>query len=256
MYTYNLFEWLLFFYIYCFLGWIIESTIVSISQKRLVNRGFVKGPVLPIYGSGAIMMLLVGIPFKGHIVLVYILGVICATILEYITGWLMETILHMKYWDYSNDKFNYKGRICLESSLFWGVLTVVLTYIVHAPIENFVLKLVNKEFLAIFITIIFVVDFTHSFYKVTKFNTHLQVISKFRSELDELYAKIKKTGDAEATLLNNRIKDLTADYNKYINNVRFFYKDLISSYPKMNSKNFNESLKTIKSILHEKISKH
>ena len=113
MYTYNLFQWILLFYIYCFLGWCVESTIVSTREKRFINRGFLKGPFLPIYGTGTILILFVSLPLIDHPILVYIAGLISTTILEYFTGWLMETLFKIKYWDYTDDKFNYKGRICL-----------------------------------------------------------------------------------------------------------------------------------------------
>lgn len=111
MYSYSFIQWLLFFYIYCFVGWCIESTIVSVDSRKFVNRGFVRGPVLPIYGFGAIVILFVTIPVKESPVLVYVLGAIGTTILEYITGWLMERMFKMKYWDYSDCKFNLKGYI-------------------------------------------------------------------------------------------------------------------------------------------------
>lgn len=69
MYTYSIIQWLFFFYFYCFVGWCIETTYVSLHQKRLVNRGFMRGPFLPLYGSGAVMMLLVSMPFREHLVL-------------------------------------------------------------------------------------------------------------------------------------------------------------------------------------------
>lgn len=97
MYSYSLIQWILFFYIYCFLGWIIESTIVSVTRKKLVNRGFLIAPMLPLYGTGAILILFVSLPVKDNIFLVYFFGMIAATILEYFTGWLMETLLKMKY---------------------------------------------------------------------------------------------------------------------------------------------------------------
>jgi uncharacterized membrane protein len=140
MYTYSFIQWLLFFYIYCFLGWIIESTIVSFSEKKLVNRGYINGPFLPIYGFGAIAVLFVTLPIKNNIFLIYIFGMVSATLLEYFTGWLMETTLKMKYWDYTTDKFNLNGRICLRSSLFWGVLSLTLTLLIHNPIEYLVFK--------------------------------------------------------------------------------------------------------------------
>lgn len=90
---YTIVHWLSFFYIYCFLGWCFESTYVSIKSKKLVNRGFMRGPFLPLYGSGAMMMYVVSLPFQSNIVLTYIAGVVGATALEYITGVLMEMLL-------------------------------------------------------------------------------------------------------------------------------------------------------------------
>ena len=108
-FQYNLAQWLLFFYIYCFFGWCIESAYVSIHKKKFVNRGFMRGPFLPLYGSGAVMMLFVTIPVRDSLVLTYIFGAIGATILEYITGACMEALFKVRYWDYSHKPFNIHG---------------------------------------------------------------------------------------------------------------------------------------------------
>ena len=118
---YTLQQWILYFYVYCFLGWIFESCYVSFRKKEWVNRGFLHGPFLPIYGSGAVMMLFVSEPFKNNLILTYFAGVVGATLLELVTGAAMEALLKVRYWDYSNQKFNYKGYICLSSSVAWGI---------------------------------------------------------------------------------------------------------------------------------------
>ena len=118
--NYTAYEWLAFFFVYAFLGWVWESCYVSVKQGKWVNRGFLRGPMLPIYGSGAVMMLVVSMPFSGNYVLTWIAGVIGATVLEYITGWAMEKMFKVKYWDYSNQPFNLNGYICLSSSITWG----------------------------------------------------------------------------------------------------------------------------------------
>ena len=79
MYTYPWYHWLTFFYIYCFLGWIIESSFVSFQKRRLVNRGFLRLPLLPLYGTGAVMMLWVSLPVKDNLVMVYIAGFFAAS---------------------------------------------------------------------------------------------------------------------------------------------------------------------------------
>ena len=139
--SYSFQQWLLFFYIYCFFGWCFESTYVSLRKHRFVNRGFLHSPLLPIYGSGAVVMLLVTLRIRSYAVLMFFAGMIGATALELVVGLAMEAVFEVKYWDYSNQKFNYKGVICLSSSLCWGLFTVLLNKVIHQPVEAFVLGL-------------------------------------------------------------------------------------------------------------------
>lgn len=139
--SYSFQQWLLFFYIYCFFGWCFESTYVSLRKHRFVNRGFLHSPLLPIYGSGAVVMLLVTLRIRSYAVLMFFAGMIGATALELVVGLVMEAVFEVKYWDYSNQKFNYKGVICLTSSLCWGLFTVLLNKVIHQPVESFVLGL-------------------------------------------------------------------------------------------------------------------
>ena len=136
MFHYNMIQWLAFFYFYCFFGWCFESTYVSIRKRQWVNRGFMRGALLPLYGSGAIMMLVISMPFQDNILLTFIAGVIGATILEYFTGVCMEAMFQIRYWDYSNQPFNFQGHICLSSSIAWGFLTILMTKVIHKPIET------------------------------------------------------------------------------------------------------------------------
>ena len=117
MYHYSLLQWMLFFYIYCFFGWIIESTYVSVCTGNWVNRGFMRGPVIPIYGTGAVIVLFAVIPFRTSPILVFIVGTVAASILEFVTGFVMERIYKVRYWDYSDKPFNVCGYICLFNSL-------------------------------------------------------------------------------------------------------------------------------------------
>ena len=153
MYEYTWYQWLSFFYIYCFFGWIFESTYVSLKQHRFVNRGFLRLPMLPLYGTGAVMMLWVSLPFKSSLVMVYISGVIGATILEYVTGWGMERLFKMKYWDYSNQRFNLNGYICLSSSVAWGFLTILMNEVLHPAILH-VLAVIPKMADGVFVWVV------------------------------------------------------------------------------------------------------
>mgnify|MGYP001125219754 CR=1 FL=1 len=144
MYSYSMTQWMFFFYVYCFAGWCIESAYVSVVSRKLTNRGFMRGPFLPLYGSGAIMMLVVSMPFKDNLFLTYVAGCIGATVLEYVTGVTMEALFQVRYWDYSNIPFNFQGHVCLGTSLAWGGLTILMTEFVHVPVEKFVLAIPGK----------------------------------------------------------------------------------------------------------------
>lgn len=165
MYDYHFSQWLLFFFVYCFFGWVWESCYVSAKQRKWVNRGFLHGPLIPIYGFGAISVLFVVIPVRDHLALVYILGMASATLLEYVTGAVMERLFKVRYWDYSDKPMNLHGYICLVSSLAWGAFSVLLIHVIHMPVERLILDLHlgTAELLAFVITVLFAVDTTQSF---------------------------------------------------------------------------------------------
>ena len=136
MHVYTTGQWVLLFFFYCFCGWVWESCYVSLCQRRWVNRGFLHGPLLPIYGSGAIIILLATIPVAQDLRLVWLFGMLAATALEYVTGDVMERIFKVRYWDYSNQKFNLNGHICLSSSIAWGFFSILLVRFLHPPVAR------------------------------------------------------------------------------------------------------------------------
>lgn len=131
----------LYFILYSFLGWCMETAYCSIKSKNLVPRGFLLGPVCPIYGVGVLMMICWFAPFMGSPLLFYLVATVCMSAWEYLVGWLLETTTHMKYWDYSANRFNLHGRICLSVSLTWGILAYVILYWVHPVTETLILKI-------------------------------------------------------------------------------------------------------------------
>lgn len=127
---------LLYFIIYSFFGWVIESIFKTILQKKFVNSGFLYGPFCPIYGFGAIIMLLFLEPFKSNIIILFFMAFIVMSIWEYIVGWYLEKKFNTKYWDYTGNFLNIKGRVCLINSIFWGVLGVIFMLWVHPIIRK------------------------------------------------------------------------------------------------------------------------
>ena len=131
----------LYFVIYAFLGWILETVYCSVRERRFVARGFLYGPVCPIYGVGVLMMLCWFAPFTGQPLLFYAVATVCISAWEYLVAWILETTTHIKYWDYSDRKFNLHGRICLSISLTWGVLAYLVIFWIHPVVAGLVERL-------------------------------------------------------------------------------------------------------------------
>ena len=132
---YHIVHW---FLIYSILGWIVESIYMSVCNKKLTNRGFVKGPICPIYGVGALTVYFLLRPFSGDYFLLYVLGCAIPTALEYLTAQLMLSVFGEVWWDYSEKPYNYKGILCLESSIVWGFYTVLLFVFLQRGVEAIV----------------------------------------------------------------------------------------------------------------------
>ena len=135
---FSLYQILAFFLIYSCLGWCLEVIYAAVSTGQLVNRGFLNGPVCPIYGFGMIIVLFTLSPLVDNLLLLYIGGVILPSVLELAGGWALYKLYHTRWWDYSDFPFNIGGYICLEFSLLWGVGTVVVMKAVHPVIAGLV----------------------------------------------------------------------------------------------------------------------
>ncbi len=180
-------SWLVYFYFYCIVGWIFESGNVSIRQRKWVNRGFMRGPWLPLYGSGALVILIVSLPFEGHPVAIYFASAIAATVLEYITGVVMLMLFKVRYWDYRYRKIQFQGHICLVSTIVWGFLGLLMVYIIHPP----VVKLVNSwnaevvSVITFLITLLIVYDFTNAFRDAMDLRTLIIQAEELKQRMNE-----------------------------------------------------------------------
>ena len=185
--TYTTVDWLMFFYIYCFLGWCFESTYVSIQHKKWINRGFMRGPFLPLYGSGAVIMLFVTIPVRDNVFLTFLFGAVGATILEYFTGAAMEALFKVRYWDYSNNRFNLNGHICLGTTIAWGFLTLAMVHILQTPVEAVVNAIPPRPegIIALVVTIYIAADFSLSFKAALDIKDLLAKMTAAKEEMDK-----------------------------------------------------------------------
>ncbi len=138
IFGWNAYQVLLWFLLYSVLGWFVESVYMSVCNRKLTNRGFVRGPMCPIYGFGALTVFFVLRPYSENPVRLFFMGMFLATALEFITARIMQRIFGEIWWDYQEKSFNYKGIICLESSIAWGFYTVALFLFLHKVIVNMV----------------------------------------------------------------------------------------------------------------------
>lgn len=192
MYCYTAVQWAFFFFFYCFFGWCFESAYVSLCKRKFVNRGFIRGPFLPLYGSGAVMMLLVSAPVKDSLVLVFLAGCVGATALEYVTGVVMEALFKVRYWDYSNQRFQFQGQICLSSTLCWGALTVFLSRYLHPAVERLAF-LIPPALMAGLVTVVLVwfsVDFAFSFQAAMDLRDILVRAEQAKKELERMQKRL------------------------------------------------------------------
>ena len=140
----KLFELLTYFIVYSFLGWIMESIVRSIAEKKIINTGFLIGPICPIYGIGAIIITSFLSQFQNNLILLFIIAIVVLTTWEYLVGIILEKMFNTKYWDYSDQKFNFQGRICLVNSICWGVLAVVFIKYIHPSVQQIISRIDSR----------------------------------------------------------------------------------------------------------------
>lgn len=196
------------FYIFAFAGWIYECTFVFLRDRKFVNRGFLVGMILPLYGFGAVLVYILLRPFSDIASLLYIMGMIIATVIEYITSWLLEVVFHAKWWDYSKEPYNFQGRIALIPSLFWGLLSLLM-FDVLQPAADFIINKIPEDtgriLLCVFI-LLTVADVSYTMITTFNFRKQLENLYEFRKELEYLLMDIK--GISMRDVLNSTTKEL------------------------------------------------
>lgn len=126
---YSAYQLLWFFLVYAFLGWLGETALAAAKKRRLLNRGFLSAPFSPVYGLASVLFALFLPELREDIFFLFLFGMILATALELATGVLLERIFRQKWWDYSDEPWNFQGHICLKYSLIWGVLAVICIFL-------------------------------------------------------------------------------------------------------------------------------
>lgn len=235
-------KYVLLFFIYSFVGWLYETVLCSVEERKFINRGFLRGPYCPVYGFGAIIDILV-LNNIDNIFVLFFAGVILTCSLEYFTSWLLEKLFDARWWDYSYMKFNIKGRICLLGAIVFGLFSVLLIKLLHP----FVMSLINKidygylVFSTILITLIFIADLVITVNRLLIFNNKLKELQEFLVS-KKLISNVKTAVSIDEGWIVNfkdRIHDLITQFTIHD-------KRLLKSFPSFKSTLYNEAINKIR----------
>lgn len=204
------FQLFTFFFLYSLLGWIAEVIYNYIAEKKFINTGFLIGPYCPIYGINAIIMIYYLNQYADNPLTVFILAFVISGIIEYLTSYFMEKIFHARWWDYSDFSFNINGRICLRFLVFFGILALLLIYVLNPIITNILTPFNN---IMLIISIILFILF------LTDVITSLNVGYKVREKLINIHERTEK--------ITKELLSEAIEKNKYLQ------KRLIKSFPRL-----------------------
>lgn len=170
----------------------METIVCSIPAKKLVDRGFLIGPYCPIYGFGALSIILLLKRYMNDYIIFFVMSIVICSLLEYITSYFMEKLFKARWWDYSNKRFNINGRICLTNSIAFGIIATVIMYFLNPEIEFVISKIPNTtlEVLSIILFVIFTVDYIISSRLMLSFKDTLEKVKLDNTE--EITERIKE----------------------------------------------------------------
>ena len=271
---------ILYFFVYGFLGWCTEVIFAAFKQHRFVNRGFLNGPICPIYGVGVTLVIACLEAFQSNLLLLYISSVILVTVLEGVTGWAMDKLFHNKWWDYSKLPFNIGGYVCLLFSLIWGVACVFIVYFVH-PLIHQVLSLIPHTAGIALIAILGIAllsDMIVTTSAIVKFNQYLELLKHITDELHaisnqigaELYQNVmhvldmqessrQKLDDVKLEVseeLRMQIVELKTRAQNLGEKVPKPARRLLKAFPKLESRNYKAQLELFRKKLEQHLGRH
>lgn len=241
-------EYFLYFIIYAFLGWTMEVVCKLVELKRFVNRGFLVGPICPIYGYGVLLIVILIGNNTSDVLAVFLKAILVCSILEYFTSYIMEKMFNLRWWDYSKKKFNINGRICLNTMIPFGLLGVFVVYILHPIVSSLVLKLSSEVMLilATFLFIIYVADNIFSYFVMNNIKDEIKDSKKDNTEAIKKY--MVKWLD-NSSIFYRRIKSAYPNFVIYVKNLSTSVKEINEKF----QENYEEQMKEFKDNYREQL---
>ncbi|WP_332447602.1 putative ABC transporter permease [Sphaerochaeta sp.] len=224
-----------YFFCYALLGYVVEVAYCSIPQKRLVNRGFLHGPYLPIYGFGALLIIQLFSRFTAHPLLVFLLALLVTSLLEYVTSFALELFFHAKLWDYSTHRFNLQGRVCLLNSTLFGLLGLVVLY----GIQPFMERLLSHgsasmlSYLSKAIVLVMGIDATSSVFRMTAFQRQLLEFKEKTQEIEQRLSLLSKLPPSQGIELLK--EKLVADREQLRSHLHDSANHILDAFPSITS---------------------
>lgn len=255
------------FVVYSFLGWLMEGIYCSILSKKIINRGFLNGPICPVYGFGALLVIYLLSQFKGNILTLFVIGVVVTSIVEYLTSIILEMAFQTRWWDYSRHKFNLHGRVYLLNSLLFGLMAVALVEVVHVKVINIIGYIPSsiRIILVLIIITLLVVDIVTTLMAMVNLNNKLRNFSEMESELNTMNIKFIKLDDNEWKRVINKLTfqkkpqhiiDKVIELESKLKNhdmKSILQKRIVMAFPNMKHKKYQEQFKHFKDFIGKKI---
>lgn len=208
-------KYFLLFIIYSLGGWIIEEIYCSISEKKIVNRGFLIGPICPIYGFGGLLITLLLTRFAFNPLLLFLMCMISCAVLEYLASLIMEKVFNARWWDYSDQKFNINGRICLKNLVPFGLFGLLVIYIVNPFIFEQLdkLSLLALEIMSLSIAAVTIIDLMVSIFVISKVTDTAEKISNEnpRDNTNEINKRVRN--ELKESFTSSRFLDAFPNYH-------------------------------------------
>ena len=254
-----------YFIIYSFLGWCLESIYKTIIFKKPTNSGFLYGPFCPMYGIGAILMIWAG-QLSSNPIVIFIMAFLIFSVWEYLVAVIIEKLFKTKYWDYSDLKFNLQGRVCLKNSLYWGILGILLIYVIQPVIRNLT-EMIPDDILVyvdVILMIAILVDTVITIFRIMFIDKKIRQVLEIGETIKEKIAELKNSEIMEKAHIDN-LQRLISDLKEKQDILKIkIYKRIIrlkKSFPEMRSENLTKfmtqkiSLDSLKNKMKERKNK-
>ena len=221
-----IYDYFIYFYLYSFVGWFFESCYCSLRPKKWVNRGFMRGPICPIYGTGALVILIALVPLRSltenlyvNEAVIFVAGMILCDAVEFMTSLIMEKLFNARWWDYSEQPFNLHGRICLTHTLYWGTCSCLFLYVLHPLVDVYFVSQVNfesRKLLVYIITTVFVIDVINTIINALGIREYFVKFKELSDDIVEFTnIVISATGDTFSEFSDEKRSEFAEKLNEF-----------------------------------------